>query len=198
MIVGSLIFAYRGQDFFGGDAITYDSLGQFQLGVWAGDSYSMTLLKNRVSGIGMAYYVGSIYYVIGRNMLAIQFINAVLGAITAPIIFICAKEVFNNVRVSRLAALAVAFSRSLILWSSQGLKDGPIGFAGTDNSGHPKLGQRLTFKYVMVLIFTLVLCSVCGFSLFYMIAAAVAGAFVSRHEALTTSSMVRQFAILYV
>jgi Dolichyl-phosphate-mannose-protein mannosyltransferase len=197
LIVGTLIFAYRGQDFFGGDAITYDALGQFQLGVWAGDSYAMTLLKNRVSGIGMAYYVGAIYYVIGRNMLAIQFINAVLGAITAPIIFICAQEVFNNVRVSRLAALGVAFFPSLILWSSQGLKDGPIVFLlALTILATLKLGHKLTFKYVVVLICTLSVLLSLRFYLFYMIAAAVAGAFVVGTRALTTSSLVRQFAVL--
>src|ERR1044072_8015230 len=153
LIIGSLIFAYQGQDFFGGDAVTYDFLGQFQLAAWSGDSYSQTILKARVSGFGMGYYVGVVYFIIGRNMLAIQFINAVMGAITAPIIFVCAQEVFNNVRVSRLAALGVAFFPSLILWSSQGLKDGPIVFLlALTILATLKLGQKLTFKYVMVLI----------------------------------------------
>lgn len=197
LIIGSLIFAYRGQDFFGGDAITYDALGQYQLGVWAGDSYSMTLLKNRISGFGMSYYVGTIYFVLGRNMLAIQFVNAVLGAITAPIIFICAQEVFNNVRVSRLAALGVAFFPSLILWSSQGLKDGPIVFLlALTILATLKLGQKLTFKYIVVLICTLSALLSLRFYLFYMIASAVAGAFVVGIRAANTSSLVRQFAIL--
>src|SRR5437764_6446768 len=92
ILIGSLIFAYHEQDFFGGDAVTYDFLGQFQIGAWAGDNYSQLILKNRASGWGMGYYVGAVYSLIGRNMLAIQLINSVLGAITAPIIFICAQE----------------------------------------------------------------------------------------------------------
>jgi hypothetical protein len=36
LIVASLIFANYGQDFFGGDAFTYDFLGQTQLQAWAG------------------------------------------------------------------------------------------------------------------------------------------------------------------
>src|SRR5262249_16681792 len=72
LIVASLIFANYGQDFFGGDAFTYDFLGQTQLQAWSGDSYSQVLLRNRVSGWGMAYFVGSVYAMIGRNMLAIQ------------------------------------------------------------------------------------------------------------------------------
>jgi hypothetical protein len=197
LIIGSLIFAYQGQDFFGGDALTYDFLGQNQLGAWFGDSYAQTIIKARVSGFGMGYYVGAVYFVIGRNMLAIQFINAVLGAITAPIIFVCAQEVFNNVRVSRLAALGVAFFPSLILWSSQGLKDGPIVFLlALTILATLKLGQKLTFKYVVVLICTLSTLLSLRFYLFYMITAAVTGAFVVGSRALTPSSFVRQFAIL--
>src|SRR6266513_4519622 len=68
VIIGTLIFAYHGQDFFGGDAVTYDFLGQLQIGAWAGDNYSKLILGSRVSGWGMAYYVGSVYFLIGRNM----------------------------------------------------------------------------------------------------------------------------------
>src|SRR5689334_10425426 len=44
LIVASLIFANYGQEFFGGDAFTYDFLGQTQLQAWAGDSYARVLL----------------------------------------------------------------------------------------------------------------------------------------------------------
>ena len=197
LIIGSLIFAYQGQNFFGGDALTYDFLGQSQLSAWFGDSYAQTLIKTRVSGFGMGYYVGGIYLIIGRNMLAIQFINAVLGAITAPIIFVCAQQVFNNVRVSRLAALGVAFYPSLILWSSQGLKDGPIVFLlALTILATLKLGQKLSFKYVMVLICTLSALLSLRFYLFYMITAAVAGAFVVGSRALTPTAFARQFVVL--
>jgi hypothetical protein len=197
LIIGSLIFAYRGQEFFGGDAMTYDFLGNTQLSAWWGDNYAQLVLKNRVSGWGMGYYVGAIYLVIGRNMLATQYVNAVLGAITAPIIFVCAQEVFNNVRVSRLATLAVAFFPSLILWSSQGLKDGPIVFLlALTILATLKLGKKLTFKYMVVLICSLSALLTLRFYLFYMIIAAVGGAFVVGSQALTTSSFVRQFVIL--
>jgi hypothetical protein len=197
IITGSLIFAYQGQNFFGGDAFTYDFLGRSQLAAWFGDSYAQTLIKNRISGFGMGYYVGGIYLIIGRNILAIQFINAALGAITAPIIFICAQEVFNNARVSRFAALGVAFFPSLILWSSQGLKDGPIVFLlALTILATLKLGQKMSLKYVVVLICTLSALLSLRFYLFYMIAAAVAGAFVVGSRALTATSFVRQFAIL--
>jgi hypothetical protein len=199
LIVGSLIFANYGQEFFGGDAFTYDYLGQTQLQAWAGDSYARLLVGNRMSGWGMAYFVGSVYAVIGRNMLAIQFLNAVMGAITAPIVFICAQEVFTNARVSKLAAIGIAFYPSLILWSSQGLKDGPIVFLlALAILATLKLGQKFTVKYVMVLICTLLCLLSLRFYIFYMISTAVGGALVIGSRQFSAISFVRQFAILVV
>jgi hypothetical protein len=199
LIIGSLIFAYRGQDFFGGDALTYDFLGMTQLNAWEGDKYAQTLLRTRVSGWGMGYFVAAIYGLIGRNMLAIQFVNAVMGAITAPIIFICAQEVFNNSRVSSIAAVAVAFYPSLILWSSQGLKDGPVVFfLAIAILATLKLAKKLSVKYVIVLVCALCVLLSLRFYLFYMIMAAVAGALVIGAKAFTPTAFVRQFAVLIV
>ncbi len=39
MLIGTAIFIFRGQEFFGGDALTYDYLGSAQLDSWAGDGY---------------------------------------------------------------------------------------------------------------------------------------------------------------
>ena len=199
VIVGSLIFAFRGQDFFGGDALTYDFLGRTQLSAWTGDPYAQTLLRNRVSGWGMGYFVGSVYALIGPNMLAIQFINAVLGAVTAAIIFVCTQEVFNNSRVSRLAAFAVAFYPSLILWSSQGLKDGPVVFfLAVAILATLKLAKKLNIRYFLVLVCALTVLLSLRFYLFYMIVAAVAGALVIGARAMTPIAFARQFAVLIV
>lgn len=197
LIVASLIFANYGQEFFGGDAFTYDLLGQTQLQAWAGDSYARVLLQNRMSGWGMSYFVGSVYAVIGRNMLAIQLINAVMGAVTAVVVFIAAQEVFTNSRVSKVAAVSIAFYPSLILWSSQGLKDGPIVFLlALAIMATLKLGQKFTVKYLIVLILALLILLSLRFYIFYMIAAAVGGALVIGARQFTTISFIRQFAIL--
>ena len=132
MILGTAIFVFKGQDFFGGDAITYDTYGHAQALGWAGDqssgAFAARFTRNPGSGWGMVYLVGAIYSILGRNMLAVQLVNSVIGAVTSVIIFLCAHQVFKNVRVARLAGIAVAFYPSLVLWSSQGLKDGPIMF----------------------------------------------------------------------
>lgn len=197
LIVGSLIFGLHGQDFFGGDAVTYDYLGKIQLAAWGGDSYAQLLIKSRTSGWGMGYFVGTTYLLIGQNMLAIQFINSVMGAMTAPIIFICAQELFGNVRVSRLAAIAIAFYPSLVLWSAQGLKDGPIVFLLTLTIlALLKLGQKLTVSYGLVLVCSLLSLLSLRFYIFYMICTAVVGAFVIGTRKFTPISFVRQFLML--
>jgi len=199
LIVASLIFANYGQEFFGGDAFTYDFLGQTQLQAWAGDSYARVLLHNRMSGWGMGYFVGSVYALIGPNMLAIQFLNAVMGAVTAIVVFIAAQEVFTNIRVSKVAAASIAFYPSLVLWSSQGLKDGPIVFLlALAILATLKLGQKFTVKYLVVLVFALLILLSLRFYIFYMIATAVGGALVIGSRQFSAISFIRQFAVLVV
>lgn len=201
LILGTAIFVFRGQDFFGGDALTYDYLGEAQLKFWGGDRYYWQVIKpyfgKGLGGWGMIYMVATIYAVIGRNVLAVQFVNAVLGAVTAPIIYLCAIEVFNNTRVARISAIAVAFFPSLVLWSSQGLKDGPIVFfLALSILATLKLTRRFELKYLLILIPSLFALLSLRFYVFYMITSAVAGAFVIGAGKLSATNFIRQFAVI--
>jgi len=204
IVIGTSIFAFNGQDFFGGDAFTYDFFGAQQVLAWGGDKFAQLNVDNFtgggfVSAWGMLYVVGAIYGVIGRNMLAIQFFNSVLGAATAPLIFLSAEEVFNNQRVAKVAGLAVAFYPSLVLWSSQGLKDGPIVFfLALCILATLKLGQRFSALYVLTLIGSLIGVLAFRFYVFYMIVAAVGGAFLIGMRTLTAQSVARQFVIVLI
>lgn len=130
-LVAFFIFSTNRQAFFGGDAETYDAFGNALSQSWSGlvDPKSFWLLRytdiNR-SGWGMFYYVAAVYQTIGRNPLAIQLINAGLGAAMCIAVYRIAMMVYPEQRVARVAALLTAFSPSLILWSSQELKDAPI------------------------------------------------------------------------
>ncbi|MCA1635169.1 MAG: glycosyltransferase family 39 protein, partial [Acidobacteria bacterium] len=132
MTIGTIIYLLNLQEFFGGDALTYDIIGETLIVYWRGHmtyaEYEMALGAFMTRNWGMGYLVAAIYAVMGRNMLAVQFFNAVVGAATAPVIFLCARHIFQNLRVARLATFFVAFFPSLVLWSAQGLKDGPIIF----------------------------------------------------------------------
>ena len=202
VLVGTLIFVFNGRVFFGGDAIYYDYYGTAQLLAWQGDRHFQSLMTTFVSGglagaWGMVYLVAAIYTLLGRNVLAVQLVVAVMGAATAPVIYLCASHVFQNVRVARFSAFAVAFYPSLVLWSSQGLKDGPIVFfLSTAIFATMKLGEKFSLKYIAILVCTLFAVLTFRFYVFYMIFAAVAGAFVIGMQKLTASNFVRQFAII--
>src|SRR6266550_1544399 len=200
MLVAVAIFGFRGQNFFGGDAMTYDFFGNAQMLGWAGDNYYQGIANQfgqsgRSSGWGMVYLVAAIYGLIGRNMLAVQLMNSVLGAVTAVIIFLCAQHVFQNFRVARLAAIAVAFYPSLVLWSAQGLKDGPTVFLlSLAILATLRLGEKLTLKYILILLGSLIGLFALRFYVLYMIAVAIGGAFVIGMQQISATSFARQFS----
>lgn len=201
VVVGSIINGLQLQEFFGGDAITYDLLGYALSQVWMGAAnyqfVANDAFANGATGWGMLYFVGAIYTLVGRNMLAVQFFNGVLGAATAPIIYLCAQHIFGSVRVARIAAMFVAFYPSLILWSAQGLKDGPIVFLlALIILATLRLGERLQPKYLAILALALMCLISLRFYIFYMAVAAVAGSFLIGMRPLTSQSLARQFVVV--
>jgi hypothetical protein len=202
MVVGTIINVFELQEFFGGDAYTYDFYGAALLKALSGDQYYAGLVQ-RFQGqfgsgaMGMIYTIAAVYNVIGRNMLAVQFINAVLGAATAPAIFLIAHSIFGNLRVSRLAATAVAFFPSLVLWSSQGLKDGPIVFMlAISVLLTLRLGEKFSLKNGAILAITLATLTTFRFYLFYMVVAAIVGAFAIGMREFSAASFVRQLILV--
>jgi 4-amino-4-deoxy-L-arabinose transferase-like glycosyltransferase len=200
MTVGVVINGFQLQEFFGGDAFTYDYYGMAVLDAYR---YKKGVLGDDVqiwvsgSGWGMLYIVAAIYALVGQNMLAVQFFNAVLGAATAPIIFLCARHIFQNVRVAKVAALSVAFYPSLVLWSSQALKDGPIVFIlALTMLATLKLGERLSVKYMVLLGLSLFGVLTLRFYIFYMLAVAAGGAFLIGMRPQTSQSLARQLAVV--
>jgi hypothetical protein len=199
MAVGSLIYYFKLQDFFGGDALTYDVLGNGIIEAWRNGQLQSSEIREWAigGGWGMLYMVAAVYAIVGRNMLAVQFVNAVLGAATAPVIFLCARHIFQNLRVAKLATLFVAFYPSLVLWSSQGLKDGPIVFLlSVAMLATLRLGEQMSLKYIVTLVMSMFAILTMRFYIFYMLAAAVGGAFIIGMRPVTSRSLVRQFVIV--
>lgn len=202
VLIGTIIYYFQLQEFFGGDANGYDLFGYALLKGWQGDQYYLAQ-ANRfigptgVGGWGMLSMVAVIYGIVGRNMLAVQFFNAVLGAAIAPVIYLCAEHIFKNIKVARYAACFAAFYPSLVLWSSQGLKDGPIVFLlAISMLATLRLGEKLSFKYLAVLACSLFALLSFRFYIFYMMAAAVAGAFIIGMRPMTAQSLLRQFVVI--
>lgn len=201
LIIGAVIFSSNMQEFFGGDANTYDLFGRSLIQSWKGDAFHTSAYQGFISSgagaWGMLYLVAGVYSVIGRNMLAIQFINASVGAATAAVIYFNAQHLFSNVRVSRLAALLTAFFPSLILWSSQGLKDGLIVMAlALAIFATLRLMQKVTLPQMLVLTACLLTLLSLRFYIFYMMAAAVVGAFIIGMKASSSQAFVQRFVAI--
>src|SRR5713226_5804828 len=86
VLVSILIYSSHWQTFFGGDADTYDLFGYCLGQAWHGSAVHQSIVDQFTgiggSGWGMLYMVASIYEMVGRNNLAVQLVNTVLGAAT--------------------------------------------------------------------------------------------------------------------
>ena len=202
VLVGTVIYVFHWQVFFGGDALTYDGLGNALQNVWAGNVVYQRALDEfyqggASSGWGMLYMVAAIYRIVGRNPLATQFINCALGAATALFAYMIAAEIFPNRRVARAAAMLTAFFPSLIIWSCQGLKDGPIVFLlALSMLAILKLGDRFSLRYLAALALCLVCLLTLRFYVFYIVALAGTAAFILGRRRLTAQSFARQLIII--
>jgi hypothetical protein len=204
IFLGSVIYYFHQQEFFGGDANTYDIFGNALMRVWNGDQsyrYMVDLFSRdgAGSGWGMLYVVAAIYKIIGRNMLATQYVNSVLGAVTAPIAYLMAMEIFPNKKVGRAAALLTAFYPSLILWQCQGMKDGPIIFILTlCMLATLKLGNKFSAKYVTMLAIGLFALMTLRFYVFYIMVFAVVCALIMGRRKLSAQAFLRQFIVMFI
>jgi hypothetical protein len=201
MFVGTLIYVTGSTGFFGSDSASYDVYGYLMATMKANDVFARSLVNgfigNGASGGGMVYLVALIYTLVGRNLLAVQFFNCALGAATAPVIFLCAHHIFRNLRVARTAAIAVAFFPSLVLWSCQALKDGPIVFLlAVAMLATLKLMERFEPKSFVVLAAALFCILSLRFYIFYMLIATIISAFVIGSRNLTPLSFLRQILVL--
>ena len=198
VFIGSVIAFVGLHEFFGGDALTYDMQGAELARVWLGQaSYKELSFDLSYTNWGMSYMVAAVYAALGRNPLAVQYINSVLGAATAPVIYVTSHHVFRSLRVARLAAVLVAFYPSIVLWSSQGLKDAPIiVFITLAILATLKLGQRLSVGYALLLTGALVGIMSMRFYIFYMMAAAVGGSLLIGMRETSIRSVFRQYAVV--
>jgi len=202
VLIGTAIYVFHWQSFFGGDALTYDYLGDSLQHVWLGKleyqrAIDVFYAGGSSSGWGMMYMVAAIYKISGRNMLAVQYVNCVLGAATAPLAYLMAMEIFPNKKVARVAAVLTAFFPSLIIWSCQGLKDGPIVFLlALSMLAILKLGARFSLKYLVALAIALCCLLTLRFYVFYIVALAGAAAFILGRQRLTAQSFARQLIVI--
>jgi 4-amino-4-deoxy-L-arabinose transferase-like glycosyltransferase len=121
--------AYAGNSAFNatfwGDSGSYD-IGGTQLALtWSGEPVSSAYMLTSVSGYGWVYFVGTVYYLVGRNQLLVQFLNGLLGALTVLVIYAIAARLFDRA-AARWAALFMAFFPQMVFWSAGMYKDPAI------------------------------------------------------------------------
>ncbi len=203
-ILAGVTYGFNLQDFFGGDSTTYDIAGYARYNAWfnfenlSGTYYEVFTSRAAASGWGMPYLVAAIYTFTGRNTFAVQLFNSVLGAATACLIYNCAKSIFSSTRVARIAAVLVAGFPSLILWSSQGLKDGIICFLlGLAVNAVFALQKKFNYVNVSILLFSLFSIYALRFYIFFAFAVAILGSFFIGAQK-SVASIARQVIILIV
>ena len=199
--IATVIYLANMQEFFGGDANTYHLFGESLNQSWHGDDYHtsryMVFIQSGAGAWGMLYIVAGVYEVLGANMFAIQLINASIGASTAIVVYHVSQSLFSNTRVAKLAAMLVAFFPSLILWSSQALKDALIILAlSLCILATMKLMEKITVPYILVLGICLSGLLSLRFYIFYMMAAAVAGSFVIGMKSADARSFLQRFVAI--
>jgi len=181
---GLMIEVFELRDFFGGDSLTYDANGARLVEYWYGrsivnDPDGYRAVSTSMPGWGINYVTGFVYLIFGRNTFAAQSLCAVFGAATSPLVFFCSKKIFNNLRVAKTAAIAVAIFPAFVIWSSQLLKDGLVVFLLVlAMTMVMQLQERFSLLALMTLALSLLGILTLRFYIFYMVAIAVGGSFV--------------------
>lgn len=198
--LGIFIHFFDFYDFFAGDALTYDFLGNRLLEIFNGtvptnDFFSQRAL-NMETGWGMNYFVAGIYLITGQSIFTAQSVSALIGASIVPVIYLCSYEIYSNKRVARITSILAAVYPAFIIWTGQLLKDGSIIFLLV-------LSITLTLQIlkkpslikILVLIITLASLISLRFYIFYMVVCGIIGAFIIKPQE-KASSVLRNLLIL--
>jgi hypothetical protein len=195
--LGLLIYNIPALSFLGLDASTYDAFGNVLCQSWQGlidpnDAWLLNATSVSRSGWGMLYYVAAIYYLVGQNPLAVQLVTAALGASSAVIIYRVVILLFQQPRMARTAAVLVAFSPSMILWSSQALKDAPIVFCLSLCALYTlKLREKFTLPNLLLLSLALFALYSLRHYAFYILFFAIAGGLILGAKKFSLSRIVQ-------
>jgi hypothetical protein len=181
---GIFIHVFELREWFGPDSLVYDAAGLELAEHWMGrgDVSGPIAFVEINPGIGwfwgMNYLTASIYLLLGHNVFAAQSFCGLLGAATAPMVFLCSKRIFNNLNVAKFSAVAIAVFPSFIVWSGQLLKDGlVIFFLVTTITMVLQLQKKFSYAAVAALVISLIGILSLRFYIFYMVLVAVAGSF---------------------
>jgi hypothetical protein len=167
-----------------GDSETYDGFGAALADSWShGTSISSWTATIEVKVIrGFIYFVAAVYYVFGRNVILVQFLNGIIGAIT-PIVILEIGLLLYDRRVAATAMLLTAFFPQMIFWSAAMYKDPVIMLAIAINIlAVFRLRLRMSLYWVVVYLATAAALVFLRFYIFYALLAATVAGMLIRHR----------------
>ena len=202
MAFGIFIHVFDLREFFGGDARAYDMYGAVLMDTWLGHAQLGEGLTYQIdprsgAGWGMYYLTGFIYTLLGRNIFAAQSFCAVIGAATSPMVYFCANKIFNNIKVAKFSAIAIAIFPSFVIWSGQLLKDGLIIFLLVlIMTMVLQLQERVNYVAIGLLVVALFGIMSLRFYILYMVLVAIVGSFIVGVNTTNKSILRRTFVLL--
>ncbi|HUO72545.1 MAG TPA: hypothetical protein VMU39_17385 [Solirubrobacteraceae bacterium] len=108
---------------FAPDQLTYDAFGRWQAAGWTGE---LPLPPGEDFRTGMKAYVNivaAIYYLFGPFALLPKLLNCFIGALTVLVVHDVTLRISDSRAAALRAAAYAAFFPSLVLWSTQGIRD---------------------------------------------------------------------------
>ena len=183
---------------FWGDSQTYDFFGAAIAEAWSHGNSLMSwaeTVEGRVNR-GFIYFVASVYYVFGRNVLLVQFINGIIGALT-PIVILEIGLILYNRWVASTAMLLTAFFPQMIFWSAALYKDPAVMLSIAFNIlAVFRLNQKLRLRWVLVYCLSGAALVWLRFYIFYAALAAAAAGVLMRHRRGAIWGLVSQVALV--
>lgn len=186
---------------FWGDSETYDLIGAAVAEAWTHGA-SATLWEDTLQGrvnSGFIYFVACVYYVFGRNVLLMQFINGIIGALTPVVIFEIGLLLYNK-RVATTAMLLTAFFPQMIFWSCALYKDPAVMLCIAANILCVfRLRRRLDLSWIILYLLTAGALVWLRFYIFYAVfAAMLAGVIVGHRRGVVVGLVTQLFLVVSV
>jgi 4-amino-4-deoxy-L-arabinose transferase-like glycosyltransferase len=162
---------------FWGDSGSYDAGGHQLALKWSGEPISSVYMSTSVSGYGWVYFVGTVYFLFGRNQLLVQFLNGLMGSMTMLIIYAIAARLFDRA-VARWAALFMAFFPQMVFWSTGMYKDPAIQLCiALSMYAVLRLRERLTLPMIALFVVAELVLVTLRFYIAYFVAFAALATF---------------------
>lgn len=183
---------------FWGDSQTYDYFGAAVADSWTrGESIHgwAETVEGRVNR-GFIYFVAGVYYLFGRNVLLVQLLNGIVGALTAVVIFELGLMIYGK-RAATTAMLFTAFVPQMIFWSCALYKDPAVMLCIALNIlAVLKLRQKFRLGLVILYLASAAALVWLRFYIFYAIVAATLAGMVIRQRRRAFFGLVSQMTLV--